>query len=92
MSSLLDVDFSSNRTFITLNNVDHYLGMQQVLAMLYTWSRNPLYYGYASEEEFYRSIEFMRKAFTGKHIDLFEEVGKWPRNLRRRFARLEKGG
>ncbi len=91
MSALLDIDYNSNRTFITLNNTNHYLGMQQVLAMLYTWSRHPMYYGYASEGEFIQSIEFMRSRFNHHRINLFNEVGKWPRKFRKRFARLEKG-
>jgi len=84
---LLDRDYYGPLTFITLNDHWHYKKMQQVLDLIKIWSENPLYYGYASKEEFFRTMDFLRKQFNSQKIDMYNAVGKWPRKFRKRFQR-----
>ena len=85
---LLDRDFSGPYTFITLNNVSDYKEIKTVLKALKIWSLNPIYYGYASEKEFFSAMDILRKRI--KKQDLYYQVGKWPREFRLRKGRKGK--
>lgn len=87
---LIDREYQSPITFIMLNDSRHYLKLKQTVELIYNWSQNPLYCGYASEKEFYKDIDFLRKQFSKDKIDMYEAVGKWPRKFRKRFARANK--
>jgi hypothetical protein len=87
---LLDRDYSGPRTFIVLNDNWHWGKMHQVLDLIKLWSVNPLYYGYASEKEFFIVIDFLRKQFNEQRRNIYHEVGKWPREFRKRFGRKDE--
>lgn len=87
---LLDRDFSGPRTFMILNDEWHWAKMHQVLDLMKIWSLNPLYYGHASHEEFFKAMDFLRKQFNENKADLYANVGKWPRKFRKRFQRGSK--
>jgi len=90
MQLILENEYKGQYTFILLNNSWHYQKMGYVLNMIYTWSLSPSYYGYASEEEFWELMNFIRKQFSNNEVDLVEAVGKYPKKLRRRFGRESK--
>ena len=85
MKIILDNETKGPRSFILLNNEFHIERMNVVLELLYRWFTNPNYYGYASENEFWTAMEFLRSRF--EKIDLEDAVGKFPRKFRERFNR-----
>jgi len=87
---ILDWQYIGPFTFIMLNNNWHYEKMKQVIDLLYNWSINPHYYGYASEKEFFNNMNFLRKQFTENKVDLYAAVDKWPKEFRKRFHRLKE--
>jgi hypothetical protein len=84
---IVEGQYKGPLTFIMLNNKWHYQKFMQVLDLLYNWSINPQYYGYASEKEFFNDMDFLRKQFTENKIDIYAAVDKWPREFRKRFQR-----
>jgi hypothetical protein len=84
---LIDRDYLGPWTFIILNNSSHYRKIKQVLELIKNWSENPLYYGYAAMNEFFIVLDFLRKRFDSDKINIQDEVGKWPRQLRKRKGR-----
>jgi len=84
---ILEAQYTGPVTFIMLNDKWHYHKMHQVLELIYNWSINPQYYGYASEKEFFEDMNFLRKQFTENKIDIYAAVDKWPREFRKRFQR-----
>jgi len=85
---ILENEYKGPLTFITLNNNWHYERMNHIIDLIYTWSLSPGYYGYASENEFFDLVDFMRKEFNNNRVDITKAVGKYPRKLRKRFNRL----
>jgi hypothetical protein len=85
--NILEREYNGPVTFIILNNENHYLKMRKILELLYNWSLNPEYYGFASEPEFWEAMEFLRKEFNKTKIDIEYQVGKWPRKFRKRRIR-----
>jgi hypothetical protein len=84
---ILEDQYNGPATFILLNDSKHYQKLLQVIDLIYTWSINPLYYGYASEKEFFEDMDFLRKQFTENKVDIYAAVDKWPREFRKRFQR-----
>jgi hypothetical protein len=84
---ILEENYSGPMTFIMLNNNWHYEKMLQIIDLIYNWSINPQYYGYASEKEFFNDMDFLRKQFTENKVDIYSAVDKWPREFRKRFQR-----
>jgi len=82
---ILDREEVGPYTFILLNNKEHHKKMREVLDLLRNWSLNPEWYGFASEKEFWESMEFLRKQF--QKPDIYYEVGKWPKKFRKRRGR-----
>jgi hypothetical protein len=70
-----------------MNSRWHYLKMLDIIKLIKNWGLNPLYYGYASQKEFFDDIDFLRKIFSENKIDIHSAVGKWPRKFRKRFGR-----
>jgi hypothetical protein len=91
MQIIIESEYNSPRTFILLNTTGHYLKMCQSIEFLHAWSINPQYYGYASEKEFWETMDFMRQQFTENKVDMYAAVGKWPKKFRTRFERKDKG-
>lgn len=87
MQIILETEYGSPWTFILLNTDGHYQKMLQSVEFLHTWAMNPQYYGYASENEFWDTMEFMRKQFTENKVDMYNATGKWPKQIRNRFQR-----
>ncbi len=87
LQMLLDREYSSNITFIAQNNTDHYKIMHTVIDTLALWSRDASLYGYASEEEFYKTMNIFRRQFDKYTIDVIKSVGKYPKESRERFSR-----
>ena len=84
---ILEDEYQGPRSFILLNNSIHYNKMQQTIDLIYRWGINPEYHGYASEKEFWETMEFLRTQFNENKIDMYAAVGKWPRKFRTRFKR-----
>ncbi len=84
---ILESEYHGPVTFIMLNSTEHYKKMQKAIRMLKVWGTNPLYSGYASEDEFWEAMNFLRKQFSYSEINFYNEVGKWPRKFRKRFRR-----
>jgi hypothetical protein len=85
---LLERDFSGPKTFILLNKDWHYYKMRSILELFYNWALNEEKGHYLDEKEFWETMEFIRKEFNKETIDIYYEVGKWPKKLRKRFQRL----
>ena len=84
---ILEQQYSGPLTFIMLNNHQHYKKMKQVIELMHNWSINPQFYGYASKNEFFKDIDFLRKQFTENKIDIYSAVDKWPKEFKKRFNR-----
>lgn len=84
---IIDNEYKGPLTFILLNSEQHYLKLIQAVNLIYVWSTNPEYYGYANEKEFWETMEFLRKQFSENEVDMYAAVGKWPRKFRQRFKR-----
>jgi len=81
---ILEAEASGPRSFILLNFDDHVQKMRKAIKLFSVWFRNPDYYGYASEKEFFEAMDFLRKEFNRENIDIHDAVGKWPKKFRQR--------
>ena len=84
---IIEAQYTGPITFIMLNDKWHYHKLLQVVDLIYNWSINPQFYGYATEKEFFKDMDFLRKQYTENKIDIYDAVAKWPREFRKRFQR-----
>ena len=87
---LIERDYSGPYTFIQLNDNRHYKKLIEVIELFYNWAINDNKGNYMNQKEFWENMEFIRNEFNKFNIDLNYQVGKWPRNLRKRFNRESK--
>jgi len=79
-------DYSSEYSFIELRDYNQYTKMKQVIDLIFMLGDKPEFYGYISELKFKEILLFIRKRFQGsKGKDTLNyNIGKWPKQLRRR--------
>jgi hypothetical protein len=81
---LLNNEISGPRSFIMLNFEGHVQKMKKTIDLFEIWFMNPDYHGYASENEFWEAMDFLRKQFNQDDIDIYKVIGKWPKKFRSR--------
>jgi hypothetical protein len=86
---ILENEYSSPWTFILLNNSWHYYKMHDILDILYSISKNFIYYGHLDRKEFYDILVVLRTSFSQHRVDIQTAVGKYPRKIKSRFNRTE---
>ncbi len=87
MHILLDRDYNSNTSFITMNNSDHYDLMNSIIEVFGAFSQKE-FYGYASQVEFYDTLDLYRKRFNQLKLNalvIATAVGKNSKKTMQRF-------
>jgi len=74
----------SNLTFIYLNDKLHVQKMKHIVDLIHNWSINEDYFGYASYNEFYNTLEPLRMYFNQDIHHQAYNIGKLPKALRQR--------
>jgi hypothetical protein len=74
-------------TFLQLNKESHKKKMEFILDLFENWALNDKKGNFMNEKEFWENLKFMRDQFNKDKIDIYYQIGKWPKKLRKRFNR-----